>query len=180
STLQLVDEPDEEPAYFEPELEPEQEGVQGHAHVRGVAIQELVVEAIRPLLVLEGKGKAIITKEQAAQSLLALRTPKRRSTTDQFIFQRRTLATKEASTGQSAQPQDDTSANIVRDSPSPIDAETRAESAKTNSGGDTKILQIAKELGEDVPNQVKLEEKTAELDQDQAGSDPGESLESQP
>ncbi|GKG42249.1 hypothetical protein Tco_0476547, partial [Tanacetum coccineum] len=74
-----------------------------------VAIQELVAEAIRPLPVVEGNGKAIVTEEQAAQYLLALHTPKRRSTTDQFIFQRRTPATKEASTGPSAQPQDDTS-----------------------------------------------------------------------
>ncbi|GJW07261.1 hypothetical protein Tco_1569684 [Tanacetum coccineum] len=76
-------------------------------------------------------------------------------------------------------PVDDTSTNIVRDSPSPTNAKTRAESDKTNSGGDTEILQIAKQLGEDVTNQVNLKEKTAELDQDQAGSDPGESLESQ-
>ncbi|GKF03551.1 hypothetical protein Tco_0030474, partial [Tanacetum coccineum] len=68
---------------------------------------------------------------------------------DQFILQRRTLATEKAST----KPQDDTSANILRESPSPADAETRVELDKTNSGGDTEILQIAKELGEDVTNQ---------------------------
>ncbi|GKF96501.1 hypothetical protein Tco_0289236, partial [Tanacetum coccineum] len=99
-----------------------------------------VTEAIRSLPVVEGKGKAIIMEEQAAQSLLALHTPKRRSSTDQFIFQRQTPATEEASTRPSAQPQDNTSANIVCDSPSPADAETRAESDKTNSGGDTEIL----------------------------------------
>ncbi|GJU42604.1 hypothetical protein Tco_1195561, partial [Tanacetum coccineum] len=98
-----------------------------------VAIQELVVEVIRPLPVVEGKGKAIVTKEQAAQSLLALHTPKRRSITDQFILQRRTLTTDEALTGRSAQPLDDTSANIIRDSPSLADAETGARSDKTSS-----------------------------------------------
>ncbi|GJS92221.1 hypothetical protein Tco_0774857 [Tanacetum coccineum] len=71
---------------------------------------------------------------------------------------RRTRATEEASTGPSAQPQDDASANIVRESPSPADAE----------------------IGEDVDNQVNLEEKTAELDQGQAGSDPGKTPESRP
>ncbi|GJT05177.1 copia protein [Tanacetum coccineum] len=175
----------EEPTHSEPEPEPEQEGVgeeydmeraiqvslesfqeQGHAHVGGVAIQEPVAEAIRPLPVVEGKGKAIVTEEQAAQSLLALHTPKRRSTTDQFILQRRTSTTKETSTGPSAQPQDDTSTNILRDSPSPANAETRAESDKTNGAGDTKILQIAEELGEDVTNQVHM-------DEDQAGPNPG-------
>ncbi|GKC18420.1 hypothetical protein Tco_1020570 [Tanacetum coccineum] len=66
--------------------------------IKGVAIQEPVAEAIRPLPVVEGKGKAIITEE----------------------------------------------------------------------------------LGEDVEKQVDLEEKTAELGQDQAGSDPGETHESRP
>ncbi|GKD92838.1 hypothetical protein Tco_1372675, partial [Tanacetum coccineum] len=79
--------------------------------------------------------------------------------------QRRNPVTEEASTGPFAQPQDDTSANILRDSPSPADAETRAESDKTNSGGDTKILQIAEELRDDVTNQVHM-------DEDQAGPDP--------
>ncbi|GJX20535.1 retrovirus-related pol polyprotein from transposon TNT 1-94 [Tanacetum coccineum] len=110
----------------------------------------------------------------------ALHTPKKRSTTDQFIFQRQTPTTEEASTGPSAQPQDDTSLNIVRDSPSHMDAETSADTDKTNSGGDTEILQISEEQGEDVDNQVNLEEKTAELDQGQAGSDLGKTPESRP
>ncbi|GJR37081.1 hypothetical protein Tco_1212765 [Tanacetum coccineum] len=131
---------------------------QSQANVGGVAIREPVAEATRPLPVVEGKGKAIATEQQSAQSLLALHTPKRRSTTDQFIFQRRTPATEEASIGPFAQPQDDTSANIVRDSPSPADAETSADTDKTNSG----------------------EEKTTELDQGQAGSDPGKTPESRP
>ncbi|GKD83900.1 hypothetical protein Tco_1350739, partial [Tanacetum coccineum] len=171
SSFQLVDEPDEEPTQSEHKPKPEHQGeceeydmeraiqmslesfqAQGHAHVGGVLIQELVAEAIRPLPVVEGKGKAI----------------------------RRTPATEEASTGPSAQPHDDTSVNIVRDSPSLTDAETGAESDKTNSGGDTEILQITKELGEDVDKQVNLEEKTVELDQDQARSDPGETHESRP
>ncbi|GJV03088.1 hypothetical protein Tco_1336657 [Tanacetum coccineum] len=112
--------------------------------------------------------------------MLALHTPKRRSATNQFVFQRRTPATEEASTGPSAQPQDDTSANIVHDSPSPADAKTGADTNKTNSGGDTKILQIGEEQREDVDNQVNLEEKIVELDQGQAGSDPGKTPESRP
>ncbi|GKD65143.1 hypothetical protein Tco_1307251 [Tanacetum coccineum] len=161
SSFQLVDEPDEEPAQPEPEPEPEHQGkgeeydmehviqmsresfqAQSQAHVGSVAIREPVAEATRPLPVVEGKGKAI------------------------------NPATEEASTGPSTQPQDDTSANIVRDSLSPTNAETGAESGKTNSGGNTEILQIAKEPGEDVDMQVNLEEKTVELEQDQAGPDP--------
>ncbi|GKE04432.1 hypothetical protein Tco_1396450 [Tanacetum coccineum] len=124
--------------------------VEGHAQVRGVAIREPVVEATRPLPVVEGKGKAI----------------------------RRTPTTEEASIRPSTQPQDDTSANIVHDSPPPADAKTIAESHKINSGGDTEILQISEEPGEDVDNQVNLEENTVELDQSQAGSDPGKTPES--
>ncbi|GJS78473.1 hypothetical protein Tco_0728354 [Tanacetum coccineum] len=134
----------------------------------------------RPLPVVEGKGKAIATEEQAAQLLLALHTQKRRSATDQFIFQRRTPATEEASTGPSAQPHDDTSANIVRDSPSPTDAETSADIDKTDSGGDTEILQIGKEQSKDVANLANLEEKIAKIDEGQDGSDPGKTPEYRP
>ncbi|GJS61615.1 retrovirus-related pol polyprotein from transposon TNT 1-94 [Tanacetum coccineum] len=117
SPLQPIDE--DEPT--QPELEPELEH-QGEA------------EATRPLPVVEGKGKAIATKEQAAQSLLALHTPKRRS----------------------------------------------ADTDKINSGGDTEILQIGEEQGEDVANIVDQEEKTAEINEGQAGSDLGKTPESRP
>ncbi|GKA41802.1 hypothetical protein Tco_0734462 [Tanacetum coccineum] len=181
-SLQLIDEdeptqPELEP---EPKPEPEHQGegdeydveraiqmslesfqAQSQAHVSGVAIREPVAEATRPLPMVEGKGNAIATEEQAAQSL-------------------RTPATEEASTGPSAQPQDDASANIVCESPSLTDAETGADTDKTNSGGDTKILQIGEEQGDDVTNLVNLEEKTIEIDEGQAGSDPGKTPESRP
>nr|GEZ25002.1 hypothetical protein [Tanacetum cinerariifolium] len=78
------------------------------------------------------------------------------------------------------QPQDDASANIARESTSPTNAKICADTNKTNSRGDTEILQIDDELGKDVDNQVNLEEKTVELDQGRAGSDPGKTLESRP
>nr|GEW80314.1 hypothetical protein [Tanacetum cinerariifolium] len=59
--------------------------------------------------------------------------------------QRRILVTEEASTRPSAQPEDDTSANIVRDTPSHIDAKTGVKTDKMNSEGDTEILNIALE-----------------------------------
>ncbi|GKA95788.1 hypothetical protein Tco_0817883 [Tanacetum coccineum] len=65
--------------------------------------------------------------------------------------------TEEASTRPSAQPEDDTSANIVRDTPSPTYAKT-----------------------EDVADKVDLEEKTVEIDEGHAGSDPGKTPESRP
>ncbi|GJX81604.1 hypothetical protein Tco_0331085 [Tanacetum coccineum] len=72
SSFQLVEEPDEEPA--QPKHEPEAEH---HGN-------EPVAEATRPLPVVKGKGKAIVTAEQVAQSLLALHTPKRRSDRSQY------------------------------------------------------------------------------------------------
>nr|GFC02964.1 hypothetical protein [Tanacetum cinerariifolium] len=101
----------------------------------------------------------------------------------------RTSAIETSSTGPSAQAHDDTSTNIVRNSPSPVDAETGAASENTNSGSDTEILQIDEEQGkvvdeqvnlEDIDDQVNLKEKTDELDQGQAGSDPGRTLELRP
>ncbi|GJV50474.1 retrovirus-related pol polyprotein from transposon TNT 1-94 [Tanacetum coccineum] len=148
--------------------------------VGGVANREPASGITQKLPIVEGKGKGIATDEQVAQSLLELQTPKKTSTTDQYIFQRRIPVTEEASTGPSAQPEDDTSANIVRDTPSPTDAETGADTDKINSEGDTEILNIGEEQGEDVANKVNLEEKTTEIDEGQAGSDPGKTPESRP
>nr|GEV96941.1 histone deacetylase 14 [Tanacetum cinerariifolium] len=119
-------------------------------------------KATRPLRMVEGKGKAIATKEQAAQSLLTLNTLKRRSATDQFIFQRQTLATEEASTGPSTQPHDDTSANIVCETPFPINAKTGVNTNKAGSDP-SKTLESRPPLDDD------------KMDEDQAGSDPGKS-----
>nr|GEV09757.1 retrovirus-related Pol polyprotein from transposon TNT 1-94 [Tanacetum cinerariifolium] len=74
SSLQLVDEPNEE--QDQPKVVPEPQG--GQVHVGSVAILEPIAEATRPLLVVEGKGKAIAMEEQVGQSLLAMHIPKRR------------------------------------------------------------------------------------------------------
>nr|GEV90099.1 hypothetical protein [Tanacetum cinerariifolium] len=176
SPFQLVDEPDEEPTQSEPEPELEHQGESDKDDMER-AIQ---MKATQPLPVVEGKGKSIVTEKQAAHSLLVMHMPKRISTTDQFIFQRRTPAIEMSLSGPSAQAQVDTSANIVHESPFPDDAETGVASEKTNSGGDTEILQIDEEQGNDVDEQVNLKEKTNELDQGQAGSDPGRTPESRP
>ncbi|GJR61501.1 hypothetical protein Tco_1503663 [Tanacetum coccineum] len=80
----------------------------------------------------KGKEKGIATDEQVAQSLLELYKPKKQSTTDQYIFQRRIPKTHDAPTRPSVLPQDDTSANVVRDTPSPADAKTGADTEKSN------------------------------------------------
>ncbi|GKB86848.1 hypothetical protein Tco_0959120, partial [Tanacetum coccineum] len=75
---------------------------------------------------------------------------------------------------------DDTSMNVVHDTPSPVDAETGVDTEKSNSEADTKILNVGEEQGEDVSNMVALEERTVELDEGQARSDPGKTPESRP
>ncbi|GJR20494.1 hypothetical protein Tco_0969021 [Tanacetum coccineum] len=113
----------------------------------------------------EGKGKGIVTDEQAAQSLLDLQNPKKQSIKDQYIFQRRSPVTQDASTGPSAQPHDDTSANVVHDTSSLADftndAETVADMEQSNSKNDNEILNVEEEHGEEVSNTVALEEKIA-------------------
>nr|GEW48421.1 hypothetical protein [Tanacetum cinerariifolium] len=137
-----------------------------------VTFREPTTCITQKLLIIEGKGKSIASDEQVAQSLLELQTSKKTSTTDQYIFHRWILVTEEASTGPSTQPEDDTSTYIVRDTPSPTDAKTCAETDKTNSEGDTEILNIGEEQVEDVEDNVDLEEKSVEVDEGQAGSDP--------
>ncbi|GKG44502.1 hypothetical protein Tco_0485940, partial [Tanacetum coccineum] len=66
----------------------------------------------------------------------------------------------------SAQPQDDTSTNIVRDTPSPADAETCADTDRKNSRDDTEILHFGDEQGDDVTEEVNLKDKTVEIDED--------------
>ncbi|GKF14117.1 hypothetical protein Tco_0055579, partial [Tanacetum coccineum] len=141
----LVDE--EEQAQPEPEPKPQgeeedydlQRGIQMSLEsfqppIGRVAFREPASGITPKLPTVEGKGKGIAT--------------------------RRIPVTDEASTGPYAQSEDDTSANIVCDTPSPTDAETGADTDKTNS--------------ED------LEEKTVEVDEGQAGSDPGKTPESRP
>ncbi|GKG52102.1 hypothetical protein Tco_0546977, partial [Tanacetum coccineum] len=50
---------------------------------------------------------------------------------------------------------------------------TSATIDKKNNEGDTEILNIGEEQGEEVANKVNLEEKTAKIDEGQAGSDLG-------
>ncbi|GJU76874.1 hypothetical protein Tco_1273944 [Tanacetum coccineum] len=75
---------------------------------------------------------------------------------------------------------DEQSANIVCDTPSSLDVETNAEAEMSDSKGDTEILNVDEEKGEDVSNTVVLEERTIKLDEGQVGSDSGNTLKSRP
>ncbi|GJW92384.1 hypothetical protein Tco_0169937 [Tanacetum coccineum] len=112
----------------EPQVEDDeynlQRGIQmslesSQAPVGGVAIREPVSGITRQLLVIEGKGKGIISDEQAAQLLLDLQKLKKKSTTDQYIISRRTPTTHDASTGSLCTPKDDTSETVFVNTSSP-------------------------------------------------------------
>ncbi|GKF50995.1 hypothetical protein Tco_0147462, partial [Tanacetum coccineum] len=60
------------------------------------------------------------------------------------------------------------------------DAETSVETDKTNSEGDTEILNTSDAQGVNVTHLVDLEENTTEIDDGQDGSDPGKTPESRP
>ncbi|GKC20223.1 hypothetical protein Tco_1022373, partial [Tanacetum coccineum] len=133
SSFQLVDEPDKEPA--QPEPEPETE-------YRGESEEYDVERAFQMSL------ESFQAQGQAHVGGVAIREPIAEAIRPLPIVE----ATEEASTGPFAQPHDDTSANIVRNSLFPVDAETK----------------------------VNLEDKTAEIDEGQARSDPGKTPESRP
>nr|GEV40881.1 hypothetical protein [Tanacetum cinerariifolium] len=76
-------------------------------------------------------------------------------------LKRCTLATKEAFTGPSAQPQDDASTNIVHDSPSPVDAETGADTDITTNTANTEVL-----YAEDVQDDELFDKELKQIEAD--------------
>ncbi|GJY58166.1 monodehydroascorbate reductase [Tanacetum coccineum] len=103
---------------------------QGRAPVGGVTIREPGSEATPKLHEVVGKGKAVVTEEQVAHSLVNLSKKKR--TTDQFVFARRDQTPPDSTTGPSSRPDDDTSEKVIHESSSTSDSE-RTES-DTESG----------------------------------------------
>nr|GEW89132.1 uncharacterized mitochondrial protein AtMg00810-like [Tanacetum cinerariifolium] len=126
----------------------------------------------------------LTTNEQAAKSLLDIHKPKRRSASDQYIPQRRIPIVEEETTGPSIQLQDDTIDQTIQDTSSLaylINVQKKtADSERIDSGSGTEILKLDEEQGEAVSQIVGLEKTIAELDEGQAGSDPGRTLESKP
>ncbi|GJZ82045.1 hypothetical protein Tco_0647039, partial [Tanacetum coccineum] len=90
---------------------------QGRAPVGGVTIRDPVSETTSKLHEVVGKGKAVVTEEQVAHSLIDLSKKKR--TTDQFILVRRDQTPHDSTTGPSSQPEDDTSEKATTSSAAP-------------------------------------------------------------
>nr|GEU58743.1 hypothetical protein [Tanacetum cinerariifolium] len=104
------------------------------APVGGVAICEPDSGISQKLPVVKGKRKVIASNELAAQSLLDLQKPKNKN---------------------------DTFANVVHDTPSPVDAETGANLKKSNNKADTRILNVGEE--QDEPKNANIETKVESM-----------------
>ncbi|GJZ93487.1 hypothetical protein Tco_0665552 [Tanacetum coccineum] len=108
---------------------------QGRAPVGGVTIRDPVSETTSKLHEVVGKGKAVVTEEQVAHSLIDLSKKKR--TTDQFILVRRDQTPHDSTTGPSSQPEDDTSEKVIHESSSTSDSErTESETETAAPKGD--------------------------------------------
>ncbi|GJY93828.1 hypothetical protein Tco_0509610 [Tanacetum coccineum] len=92
---------------------------QGRAPVGGVTIRDPVSETTSKLHEVVGKGKAVVTEEQVAHSLINLSKKKR--TTDQFILVKALSTPPDSTTGPSSQPEDDISERVIHESSSTSD-----------------------------------------------------------
>ncbi|GJZ27209.1 hypothetical protein Tco_0571462 [Tanacetum coccineum] len=104
SSLQLIDEgvdegvPDKEPLYGDEEADRQRAIEESLKEVHGahrgplppIVFRKPDSGKFQPLPEVQGKGKEKVGVEQALQVLLNLQTPKKKSPTDQYIFQRRT------------------------------------------------------------------------------------------
>ncbi|GJZ47060.1 hypothetical protein Tco_0600892 [Tanacetum coccineum] len=155
---------------------------QRQAPVGGVTIRDPVSETTPKLHEVVGKGKAVVSEEQVAHSLIDMSKKKR--STDQFILARRDQTPPDSTTGPSSRPDDDTSEKVIHESSSTSDSE-RTES-DTESGapkGDKvqgEIVSSTVTSGVSIP--VSDPEKAHEaqagpdpepMQEDQTGSDSG-------
>ncbi|GKA01595.1 hypothetical protein Tco_0674260 [Tanacetum coccineum] len=125
-----------------------------------VVFRETDTGKFQPLPEVEGKGKEKVGAEQAAQVLLNLQTPKKKSPAEQYIFQRRTSAPTEPS---------------GHDESSSLYAELDLSDSDTKSDDEVPpvVKSGAQEEGQAGPNPGKQ-------DEGQAGPNPGNDTVSQP
>ncbi|GJV50600.1 retrovirus-related pol polyprotein from transposon TNT 1-94 [Tanacetum coccineum] len=183
SPLRLIDEPSdegvlvEEPAHDDEEadiqraleLSLKEQGERTQGPARPVVLREPVSEKFQPLPEVQGKGKEKVVEEQAAHDLLTLQTPKKKSPTEQFIFQRR--------------PPMPTESSAHAESPS-MDAELNLTDSETESDEEASKINAGNQEGQAGPNPGIQDEGQAgpnpgEQDEGQAGPNPGIAAESQ-
>ncbi|GJT24725.1 hypothetical protein Tco_0894662 [Tanacetum coccineum] len=173
SPLQLIDEfVDEGVPENEPRLDDEEAATQRtieeslkevHDAHRGplppVMIREPDSGKFQPLPEVQGKGKEKVSDEQVALDLLTLQTPKKKSPTEQYIFQRRTSTPTESS---------------GHDESSSLYAELGLTVSETESDEEVPgIVARVQDEGQAGPN-------PGEHDEGQAGPNPGDVAASQP
>ncbi|GJX42380.1 hypothetical protein Tco_0257370 [Tanacetum coccineum] len=155
---------------------------QGRAPVGGVTIRDPVSETTSKLHEVVGKGKAVVTEEQVAHSLINLSKKKR--TTDQFILVMRDQTPHDSTTGPSSQPEDDTSEKVIHESSSTSDSErteseTEADAPKGDKDqGEADTSTVTSGVSIPVSDPEKVHEVLAGPDpgpmkEDQTGSDFG-------
>ncbi|GJQ94781.1 hypothetical protein Tco_0005920 [Tanacetum coccineum] len=173
-SFKLVDKDDEAPQEPVPQGEGDDPALElakkmSQAPVGGVAIRDPISETTPKLPEVVGKGKAIVTEEQVAHSLIDLSKKKR--TTDQFILVRHAQAPHDSTTRPSSQPKDDTSEKVVHESSSTTDLE------RTESGTEATAPKGDKEQGEVASSIVTSGVGISVHTEDQAGLDPGKAHE---
>ncbi|GKA39920.1 hypothetical protein Tco_0732513 [Tanacetum coccineum] len=109
---------------------------QRQAPVGGVTIRDPVSETTPKLHEVVGKGKAVVSEEQVAHSLIDMSKKKR--STDQFILARRDQTPPDSTTGPSSQPDDDTSDKEIHESSSTSDSERTESETETAAPKDDK------------------------------------------
>ncbi|GJX23277.1 hypothetical protein Tco_0227722 [Tanacetum coccineum] len=109
---------------------------QGRAPVGGVTIRDPVSETTPEMHEVVGKGKAVVSEEQVAHSLIDMSKKKR--TTDQFILARRDQTPPDSTTGPSSQPEDDKSEKVIHESSSTSDSERTESETETAAPKDDK------------------------------------------
>ncbi|GJZ54144.1 hypothetical protein Tco_0609029 [Tanacetum coccineum] len=155
---------------------------QGRAPVGGVTIRDPVSETTPKLPEVVGKGKAIVTEEQVAHSLIDLSKKKR--TMDQFILVRHDQTPHDSTTGPSSQPEDDTSEKVIHEYSSTSDSErteSEIETAGNKDQGEVDSSTITSGVSIPVSDPKKAHEALAGPDpepmkEDQTGSDSGRQI----
>ncbi|GJT94105.1 retrovirus-related pol polyprotein from transposon TNT 1-94 [Tanacetum coccineum] len=154
SPLKLVDEfANEGVPILEPRLDDEEADYQ---RVIELSLKDLEARNQE----VQGKGKEKVIEEQAAYDLLTLQTPKKKSPTNQYIFQRRTPMT--------------TGPSRSAESPS-LNADLALADSETES--DEIMTHISKE--KDASNRELTESNVGVQDEGQVGSNPGKQDEGQ-
>ncbi|GJY79970.1 hypothetical protein Tco_0492721, partial [Tanacetum coccineum] len=155
---------------------------QSQAPVGGVTIRDPVSETTPKLHEVVGKGKAVVSEEQVAHSLIDMSKKKR--STDQFILARRDQTPPDSTTGPSSQPDDDTSDKEIHESSSTSDSErTESDTESAAPKGDKDQDEVDTSTvtsGVSIPGSdpVKAHEALAgpdpePMEEDQTGSDSG-------